>query len=283
MIFKKRILILIFFLIVLYPGYIRNQECEIPPPPGPPADNADDNYSFNLKGNQSVNIPPYIEEFPSVGIFNNGNVEKMANLLNKFGISYIYVDADFNPEILLNHVKTLIISTGGLIGKSSNLKLLLEQFVAWGGTIICLAQQDSGDYEVLPIPEGEYLKAFGWRNTQSCTWGSVYFEKENMHPILSAMTNERVSMPVDAYFPNSPANTTVLLRRVANNEPALLYYKLGEYSFRSFKGQAIFLLLIFASGFRKTDELDFFLIFFVDYFIRLCHNEIPFLNNGFQK
>ena len=72
MIIKKLILCSFFFAIIMYPYFLRSQEC--PPPPGPPPDNADDNYSYNLEGSQSVNIPPYIEEFPPVGIFNNGNV-----------------------------------------------------------------------------------------------------------------------------------------------------------------------------------------------------------------
>jgi hypothetical protein len=162
----KIFLILFFSIAIMYPGYAISQDCT--PPPGPPPDSADDNFSFNLQGVNITTFSPYLEEFPFVGLFSNGNVEAMEKLLEKIGRDWIYVGKDFNPEDLVKTVNLLIIPTGGLFGvqssTSSQLKLLLQQYVSWGGSILCYAQQDSLDFQAIPVPPGESLHALGWRN-----------------------------------------------------------------------------------------------------------------------
>ncbi|MCX6580277.1 MAG: hypothetical protein NT166_08835, partial [Candidatus Aminicenantes bacterium] len=202
-------------------------QCD-PPPPGPPPDNPDDNYSFHLEGNQSANFffdfePPFF-----VGIFKKGNVIAMDNLLEKIGIGCFYVETDFHPEKIVDEANVLIISTGGLMGieKSEYLKALLEQFAAQGGTILCFGQQNSDAYGVLPVPQGESLNAYGWSQDSSCLRNSVYFE--SVHPALSSSTNELIDAGVDGYFSVYPSNSTILLRRKINLEPALLYYHYGN-------------------------------------------------------
>jgi hypothetical protein len=98
MIIKKLVLILLFWTALMYPGYLSSQDCT--PPPGPPPDNADDNFSFNLQGVNITVFSPYLEEFPFIGILNNGNVEAMGKLLEKIGRDWIYVGKDFNPVVL---------------------------------------------------------------------------------------------------------------------------------------------------------------------------------------
>jgi len=227
---RKLVLILIFFLTVLYPVNISSQQkCDPPPPPsGPPPDNPDDNYSFNLEGNLNVNTPTCIEEYPFIGIFNNGNVGKLKKLLKTIGRSHIYAEKNFNPEELAKNADVLIIPTGGLFGLEASFyfKALLEQFAAQGGTIICLAQQNSDAYGILPIPQGESLNAYGWSQDSSCLRNSVYFD--STHPALSSSTNELIDAGVDGYFSVYPSNSTILLKRKINLEPALLYYSYGN-------------------------------------------------------
>jgi hypothetical protein len=225
---KKILLILLFLAALMYPAYIRSQDCT--PPPGPPPDNADDNFSFNLQGVNITTFSPYLEEFPFIGILKNGNVEAMEKLLEKIGRDWIYVGKDFNPVELVKTVNLLIIPTGGLFGidgsTSSNFKTLLENFLNSGGHILCYAQQDFSDYQSILVPSGESLNAMGWRNSQSCYQGSIYFSQTG--PIFSGQTSQRISAGVDGGFSTVPQSASILIRRTSNQEPAMIEYPYGE-------------------------------------------------------
>ena len=110
MIYKKIFLILLFLTVLMSPGYTSSQDCK--PPQGPPPDNADDNFSFNLQGTNITVFSPYREEFPFIGILNSGNVEAMEKILEKIGRDWIYAGKDFNPVELMKTVDLLIISPG---------------------------------------------------------------------------------------------------------------------------------------------------------------------------
>ncbi|UCH93740.1 MAG: hypothetical protein JSV88_26210, partial [Candidatus Aminicenantes bacterium] len=177
-----------------------SDQCNAPPPPGPPPDNADENHSFNLEGAQNSNTPNSFDLYPFVGIIKNGNFEAIDNLLQRIGRGCFYVRKDFNPEKLIKTIDLLIIPTGGLFGvdgsSSSNFKFFLEQYVSQGGTILCFAQQDSGNF--LTLPAGESFHALGWRNSQSCYHGSIYFSQTV--PIFAGQTSQRISAGVDGGF-----------------------------------------------------------------------------------
>jgi len=96
-----------------------SDRCDDRPPPGPPPDHADDNYSFNLEGSQITTVPTYFELCPFIGIFKNGNVVAMDNLLEKFGRGCLYVEKGFSPEITLKHIDILVIPTGGFFDSTS--------------------------------------------------------------------------------------------------------------------------------------------------------------------
>ncbi|UCH96938.1 MAG: hypothetical protein JSV88_08830, partial [Candidatus Aminicenantes bacterium] len=218
-------LVIIFFCVPLQ----STDECKAPPPEGPPPDNADDNHSFNLQGANVTALSRNLKEIPFIGILNNGNVEAMEKLLEKIGRNWIYMGKDFNPVELVKSVNLLIIPTGGLFGvqssSSSKLKLLLEQYVNGGGKILCFAQQDLLDFQAIPVPIGESIHALGWRNTQSCYQGSIYFSQTG--PIFSGQTSQRISAGVDGGFSSFPTGTGVLIRRTANQEPAMVAFPYG--------------------------------------------------------
>ena len=200
-------LVIIFFCVPLQSA----DECKAPPPEGPPPDNADENYSFNLEGANITSVSPYIEDFPFIGILNNGNVEAMEKLLEKIGRYWIYVEKDFNPVELLKTVNLVIIPTSGLFGtdgsSSSNFKTSLENFLNNGGHILCFSQQDFLNFQEIPVPPGENLHALGWRNSQSCLHGSIYFSQAG--PIFSGQTSQRISAGVNCQKfsgGRSPAN-----------------------------------------------------------------------------
>ncbi|MCP4148843.1 MAG: hypothetical protein GY757_13940, partial [bacterium] len=231
---KKRVFIIIimFCLLYLFVGAPLSSadSCKKPKPPGPPPDHADDNYSFNIDGNQTAAVTPVSPDFeqsPSIGILNSGNMEAMDKLLNKIGETCLYVEKYFNPQVTFRHVKVLIVPTGGLFGMENDttFKHLLAKYVGLGGNIVCLAQQDTDDFSILPEGSGGPLKAYGWREDQSCYSYSIFYD--TMHPILSSQTNQRITAGVDGYFSTIPADSTVLLRRRKNHTPALLYYPAG--------------------------------------------------------
>jgi len=102
----------------------------------------------------------------------------------------------------------------------------LENFLNGGGHILCSAQQDFLDFQALPVPAGENLNALGWRNSQSCLQGSIYFSQTG--PIFSGQTSQRISAGVDGGFSSVPTGTEVLIRRTVNQEPAMIAYPYGE-------------------------------------------------------
>jgi hypothetical protein len=205
-----------------------SDECNAPPPEGPPPDNSDDNFSYNLQGIQSSLNPYYLERYPFISILKNGNTESMDNLLAKIGRQCLYVDENFYPQETLKKISLLIIPTGGLwgTGKSEYFKTLLENFLNSGGHILCYAQQDSLDFQVIPVPAGESIHGLGWRNSQSCYHGSIYFSQTG--PIFAGQTSQRISAGVDGGFSSVPAGTSVLIRRITNQEPAMIAYPYGE-------------------------------------------------------
>jgi len=136
------------------------------------------------------------------------------------------------PEIaanLLNISSVLVIPCGGLFGKENvaSFKVLLEEYTRMGGTIIIFSQQYGTHIDsIVPIPEGKLLKSYGWREDQSCLKNSVYYD--SVQAVLSSSTNQQVDAGVDGYFQSYPSDSTILLRRQTNREPALLYYHYGN-------------------------------------------------------
>ncbi len=229
---KKILVLIIFFISLIIPvlSFPQNdsETCNNPPDQeGPPPDTADDNFSFNSGGVKTNGTSYNPDGNPFIGILKNGNFNAMGDLLKSIGRKSFGVKEEFYPQKILKHINLLIIPTGGLMGMSNsgNFKLLLTDFLERGGMILCFAQQDSLDFQALPIPVGESLHAMGWRNSQSCYQGSIYFSQTG--PIFSGQTSQRISAGVDGGFSSFPAGTSVLIRRTANQEPALIAYPYG--------------------------------------------------------
>ena len=185
-------------------------------PPG--GDNPDDNYSYS-----TVNVIVK-KRGQRILIFDYA----FSNELNKIVNGLFFNDGETATN-LSNISNTLIFPTGSLFSNQNNtsLKETLRQYVQSGGTIIVFAQQYGRQVEnIIPVPEGEKLKVYGWREDQSCYNGSVYGSIK--HPALSSLTYDRASAAVDGYIDKYPEDSVVLLRRTKNRKPALLYYKYGE-------------------------------------------------------
>jgi len=112
--------------------------------------------------------------------------------------------------------------------RSDLFKELLKSYVYNGKTLILFSQQYGSQFDnVVPVAEGESLKSYGWREDQSCLKNSVFFNRDNMHPVLASATNELVDVAVDGYFAVYPKNATALLRRRTNGEPTVIAYPYG--------------------------------------------------------
>jgi len=192
---------------------------EICSPSSPGNDHPDDNYSLS-----NFSVPSLLNGVGSSSVFSYGYWIFADNLLSSFCDNVNNVDL-YGSKWSDN----LVIPSGGLFGKAGNteFKAIISNYVNKGGTLIVFSQQFGSEISsLIPFPADEKLVAFGWREDQSCLKNSVFFS--DMHPVLSSSTNQLTDVGVDGYFSVFPANSTVLLRRRSNLEPALLFYKYGN-------------------------------------------------------
>ncbi|HLP46035.1 MAG TPA: hypothetical protein VK469_08815, partial [Candidatus Kapabacteria bacterium] len=209
------IIITILFLTIHLPS--AENKCNPSTPSSPGGDQPDENFSYS---NGNYNTP----DITDVLIFENGFYREADSIING-----IFFNMPETAENLLKNSPVLVIPCGGLYGRENDslLKIVLGKYVQMGGTIIVFAQQYGSHVEnVVPVPEEESLKTYGWREDQSCLRFSAYFDKN--HPVLSSSTNETINAGVDGYFSSYPSNSTILLKRKTNLEPALLYYPYGN-------------------------------------------------------
>ncbi len=163
---RKRFFLNIFlmsvFVFMSYSLIAADDICEPPPPePGSPGnDNADERYSYSSFSKGILNY----EGIGSLYILDTVNSRLAEKLLKKYcnNICFVDIGGSIKPDFL-------IIPTGALfsVENDTTLKHVLEQYVNAGGTIIVFAQQYGSHVEnVVPIPEGESLKVYGWREDQ---------------------------------------------------------------------------------------------------------------------
>jgi DNA-binding beta-propeller fold protein YncE len=170
---------------------------------------------------------------PDVAILGRGFALSMSDLMqNKFNEPVRrYTVNDFSP-VALKDYPVFVIPSGGLMGleDSEVFKASLDEYVKQGGTLVVFAQQHGYEFSTLPVPQetdGTYRKiaGYGWAEDQSCFANAAYIDTQ--HQILSSISNNTPTLSVDGYFSNYPSNTTVLLRRTANGQPALIMYDHG--------------------------------------------------------
>lgn len=137
------------------------------------------------------------------------------------------VKETFHPSVLLKNQPVLLIPSGALTGfvNSTLLKSSLDEYVKQGGTLVVLSQKHGYDYASIPTPDGRPITGYGWVEDQNCFADSVSIE--TWHQIFSGQLRSTPTINVDGYFTGYPANSTVLLRRTANGQPALLMYEHG--------------------------------------------------------
>jgi len=191
---------------------------------------------YTIKKNLEQRVNPIESDWkgaPDIALFTNGFYNPSISLMLKIGEPVSFQKIDFNPEIVKDH-PVLLVPTGGFYGlkNSETVKVRLEEYVKNGGTLVVLTQQHGYDWGLLPTPENpetgerETISGYGYQEDQSCTFNSVYIN--TYHPVLSVFSNSIASIGVDGYFTSYPESSTVLLRRTANGQPAMILYPYGK-------------------------------------------------------
>ncbi|MBI4650534.1 hypothetical protein HY745_04465 [Candidatus Desantisbacteria bacterium] len=153
---------------------------------------------------------------------------QMQSLISNFKYGSILTDINTTPQDLLNFSRVLVCPTGSLVGNDSSpqFKALLEQYVSAGGFLVVMSTQHSSDLQCIPVPEGEVLSGYMWREDMSCWSNSC--EIQDWHNILSGQSQATISEPVDGFFTEWPGNAKVLLRRSKNGQPCMILYPYGK-------------------------------------------------------
>jgi hypothetical protein len=223
----RTFLILIILWTVTFSGnLILGQDACAPEPPGgsgisdsgPAGDKPDDNYSFSSGTVQEFNL------FPKAVVLTEGYWQQALKLYG--GLKAV---PEFTANALLQSTPFLIVPTGGFFSfeNDATFKIILQEYVRLGGTLIVFDQQFGSHIDkIVPVPDGAGLRSYGWREDQSCTTYSTYIE--NMHPVLASQNSNTVTAAIDGFFSIYPADSTILLRKQANQEPVLLYYPYGD-------------------------------------------------------
>jgi hypothetical protein len=164
-----------------------------------------------------------ILKLPRVAVLQNGFWQSCGRMMAENNEPVLWVDANFENGTLAG-CSVLIIPSGGLYGLdgSENLRSKLDRFVRNGGTLVVLAQQHGTEYG--SVPGG--LSGYGWIEDQSCQYNSVGIT--TYVPFLSGQDSPALSLNVDGYFTGWPADSTIVLSRTKNAQPAMLMYPHGK-------------------------------------------------------
>ncbi|MEW6110254.1 MAG: hypothetical protein AB1632_13975 [Nitrospirota bacterium] len=215
---------------------------------GPGGDCPDDTFTSGMStpSNDEAIYPSTTAE---VGVLENGYPYDMLKVLSTFGQEARLIPIDGLDPDLATTMPLLIIPAGGLMGLSDSgyFKVMLAEYVKRGGTVLVLSQQQG--YEFFVIPGG--LRGFGWSEDQSCQASSAYID--TWHQMLAGQTNSVPSVNLDGYFIGYPENTTVLLRRTANGQPALITY---PYENGKIIATSAFTDYAYTSNQASSDEIE---------------------------
>lgn len=195
----------------------------------PGCDTPDDNFSVN---NVVPQITGYNYQYPDLITFLHGYHEDFSLLVDKLKKGEAFTDITSFAGDLLGSSRLLVIPSGGLYGldNSKIFKALLDEFVKQGGVLLVFAQQHGYEFSVLPVPQEadgttRPVTGYGWAEDLSCFVNAAYID--TYHQVLSGQSKSTPNLNIDGYFTNYPSNSTILLRRTANGQPAMLMYDYG--------------------------------------------------------
>lgn len=173
------------------------------------------------------------ESAPDVAVLQSGYYKEESTLLKRYLEPAFEAQISFSPSDLRGGQPVLVIPSGGLFGleNSAFFKASLDEYVKNGGTLIVFAQQHGYEFGVLPVPQeadGTFkpVSGRGWTEDISCFADAAYVD--TAHQMLAGQSRITPSLNIDGYFTDYPSSSTIILRRTANDQPAMLSYPYGN-------------------------------------------------------
>ncbi|RLI84713.1 MAG: hypothetical protein DRO98_08340, partial [Archaeoglobales archaeon] len=161
---------------------------------------------------------------PDIAILRSGEYESIMNFMLENGIYVSLLDPD-DDYGEMRSFKVILIPSGSIDELVRNKKFIenLNAYVYNGGKLIVFTQIKGADYSILP--RGDEIEAFGYMEDQSCRYKSSIID--TYMPFLASQTKAKPDFSVDGYFMKVPENSTIVLRRVKNNQPSMIIYDYG--------------------------------------------------------
>ena len=178
-----------------------------------------------LRHNVDVQLD-YLSELwsvPEVALLRGGEYKPLMDFLLENHVPVALVDSQVTLDELVQF-DTLLVPSGAFSGLGTQtFQDILESFTLAGGTIVSFTQQYGFDFEVLP--GGDQIDAYGWAEDQACQFRSSSISA--YIPAFASQTSATPNFNVDGYFMDWPSDGLVLLRRTANDQPAMVVYNYG--------------------------------------------------------
>jgi|GEM_PF-1749514 len=166
------------------------------------------------------------DQAPDIAVLDEGFSKEIGIFLDSIKEPYKLVKPSIDLGELESY-KVFVLPSASLVSTSSKtFKETLNQYVLDGGALVVFSQPYDKNYEILP----GNVSAYGYEQDQNCLSNSIGIS--SFGPELSSIRGDptaasNFAVNVDGYFKKWPANTTVLLLRQKNSQPAMVSYKYG--------------------------------------------------------
>lgn len=134
---------------------------------------------------------------------------------------------DFHSAHIPADTKILVVPSSALWGHGDErgVREPLQRFVERGGSLIVFSQARAADYNAVPVPSGEHLRAYGHDETTNAGTSLWVASK---HPITSCLTDPSIDLDRGGYIESWPEGAQVLMRKADGGAAALVTYRVGK-------------------------------------------------------
>ena len=225
LIFKYKIVVIAAFLSLITATPSLSQYTDNPggDQPDESSNLGDAIYPTNLEG---ISLNP--DKKSKVAVFDNGYSREAGLFLSLYLPVRILMETEI--PIHASSLSLLVIPSGGLssLKDPDGFRTTLNKFVEGGGVLFVFSQRFGSDYALLPDPDGQSIRAYGWLEDQSSLSHSAIMTMQ--HSIVSRLVTSRPHLNIDGFFETFPDNSKHLLRNSLNGQPVMLIYKHGKGS-----------------------------------------------------
>ena len=164
---------------------------------------------------------------PDAAVLKSGFFEPWPALLSSLHEPAVLVDSS-DVAGLEKTKPFLIIPSGGLSGHAASafFKASLAAYVRSGGVLIVFAQENSGDFTALPLPDGSKLavSGAGWAQDNGPLFRAS--SVQSSHPMLSGTGKSIPDIETSGYLTSWPEKAQIVLTR-PDGYPTLITYPVG--------------------------------------------------------